>query len=119
MSERLRLGQIPFLNSFPLHAGMVGTGTIDTVELVGPADLDDQFRKAHRLYWNRRVQWAGELMRNDPELFRSLVPCDPVVTVAPDCVFFECFSKDESAYSDRPEEFGFGDELFVAIILTE
>ena len=63
-----------------------------------PADLDQQFREAHRVYWNRRVAWAGELMRNDPELFRALVPCDPVVTVAPDCVFFECFSKDESAY---------------------
>jgi hypothetical protein len=26
------------------------------------------------------------------------VPCDPVVTVAPDVVFFECFAKDESSY---------------------
>lgn len=63
-----------------------------------PADLDEQFRKMHRLYWEKRVFWANELSRNDPELFRALVPCDPVVTVAPDVVFFECFSKDESAY---------------------
>jgi hypothetical protein len=31
-------------------------------------------------------------------MFRHLVPCDPVVTVAPDVVFFECFAKDESSY---------------------
>ena len=46
----------------------------------------------------RARQWANELSRNDPELFRHLVPCDPVVTVAPDVVFFECFAKDESSY---------------------
>src|SRR5262249_39733381 len=34
----------------------------------------------------------------DPELWRLLVPCDPVITVAPDCLFFECFSADESSY---------------------
>ena len=26
------------------------------------------------------------------------MPCDPVITVAPDCLFFECFSADESSY---------------------
>jgi hypothetical protein len=63
-----------------------------------PPDLESQFRKMHRIYWDARVRWANELARNDPELFRHLVPCDPVVTVAPDVVFFECFSKDESSY---------------------
>jgi hypothetical protein len=63
-----------------------------------PKDLEGDFRKMHRIYWDARVRWANELSRNDPELFRHLVPCDPVVTVAPDVVFFECFSKDESAY---------------------
>jgi predicted nucleic acid-binding Zn finger protein len=63
-----------------------------------PPNLEADFRKMHRLYWDARVRWANELSRNDPELFRHLVPCDPVVTVAPDVVFFECFSKDESAY---------------------
>ena len=60
--------------------------------------LEKDFKKQHRLYWNARVRWANELAWKDPELFRHLVPCDPVVTVAPDSVFFECFSKDESAY---------------------
>lgn len=63
-----------------------------------PPDLDVRFRKAHRLYWNARVKWANELARHDPELFRHLVPCDPIVTVAPDVVFFEGFAKDESSY---------------------
>ena len=26
------------------------------------------------------------------------MPCDPVITVAPDCLLFECFSADESSY---------------------
>jgi hypothetical protein len=43
-----------------------------------------------------RLLWS--LAETDPKLFRWLVPCDPVVTVAPDVVFFECFSKDESSY---------------------
>ncbi len=63
-----------------------------------PPDLEGRFRKMHSLYWSARRQWANELARNDPALFRALVPCDPVVTVAPDVVFFECFAKDESSY---------------------
>lgn len=63
-----------------------------------PPNLDRDFRRMHDLYWTARRQWANELARNDPEMFRALVPCDPVVTVAPDTVFFECFAKDESSY---------------------
>lgn len=66
-------------------------------EPVSPT-LEDDFRRYHEVYWRARRQWANELARNDPELFRALVPCDPIVTVAPDVVFFECFAKDESAY---------------------
>jgi hypothetical protein len=63
-----------------------------------PPNLEADFRRLHWIYWDARVRWASELSRTDPQLFRHLVPCDPVVTVAPDVVFFECFSKDESAY---------------------
>jgi hypothetical protein len=63
-----------------------------------PPNLERDFRSMHNLYWTARRQWANELSRNDPEMFRALVPCDPVVTVAPDTVFFECFAKDESSY---------------------
>ena len=47
-----------------------------------PPDLDKRFKRMHALYWTARRKWADELRRNDPELFRHLVPCDPVVTVA-------------------------------------
>ncbi|MFP2930916.1 hypothetical protein ACLESO_38105 [Pyxidicoccus sp. 3LG] len=63
-----------------------------------PKNLASDFRKMHSLYWTARRRWASELSQNDPALFRALVPCDPVVTVAPDVVFFECFAKDESSY---------------------
>jgi hypothetical protein len=63
-----------------------------------PDGLEVDFQRMHRVYWTARRTWAAELSRNDPELFRHLVPCDPVVTVAPDVVFFECFAKDESSY---------------------
>lgn len=71
-----------------------------TDEMLGeaPPNLDQEFKRLHAIYWRARVKWANELFWRDPELFRHLVPCDPVVTVAPDTVFFECFSKDESSY---------------------
>ncbi len=62
-----------------------------------PADLDAQFSAAHRRYWAARRGWAAELSSGDPAMFRALVPCDPIVTVAADAVFFEGFSKDLSA----------------------
>src|SRR3954452_13208927 len=37
-------------------------------------------------------------MTHDPALWRLLMPCDPVITVSPDVLFFECFSADESSY---------------------
>jgi hypothetical protein len=63
-----------------------------------PKNLERDFRKAHGTYWRKRRRWASDLWQNDPELWRHLVPCDPVVTVADDVVFFEAFSKDESSY---------------------
>ncbi|MGE0872495.1 MAG: SWIM zinc finger family protein [Kofleriaceae bacterium] len=78
-----------------------------------PPTLERDFRKMHRQYWRARTTWANELARNDPALFRALVPCDPVVTVAPDVVMFECFAKDESSYGclsvDREAFRGAGD----------
>lgn len=63
-----------------------------------PAGLEGRFRAARGEYWNARAKYSDYLAKNDPALFRVLVPCDPVVTVAPDVLFFECFSKDESSY---------------------
>lgn len=63
-----------------------------------PPGLEEDFRRLHGIYWGARRRWADELRREDPELFRHLVPCDPIVTVAPDVVLFEGFAKDESSY---------------------
>ncbi len=85
-----------------LRAKLLDRARVDEARKIAsepiPPNLDADFKKMHRLYWDARVRWANELAANDPALFRALVPCDPVVTVAPDVVFFECFAKDESAY---------------------
>src|SRR5947208_8159124 len=63
-----------------------------------PPGLEPRFKALRERYWGARIKYADFLAKNDPALFRVLVPCDPVVTVAPDVLFFECFSKDESSY---------------------
>jgi hypothetical protein len=63
-----------------------------------PPDLERRFRRLRLIYWNARQQYANYLSRHDPELWRLLMPCDPVITVAEDVLFFECFSADESSY---------------------
>jgi len=60
--------------------------------------IEKQYRQMRTTYWKARQKYSDHLYRNDPELWRLLVPCDPVITVAPDCLFFECFSADESSY---------------------
>jgi hypothetical protein len=63
-----------------------------------PAGLDKRFQALRERYWSARLRYSDYLSKNDPALWRLLVPCDPVITVAPDVLFFECFSKDESSY---------------------
>jgi hypothetical protein len=63
-----------------------------------PEGLEQRFRELRRLYWNARQDYANYLSRHDPKLWRLLMPCDPVMTVADDVLFFECFSADESSY---------------------
>lgn len=78
------------------------------------APLPPGFERAHaklaKRYWAARQTYANYLLRHDFELWRQLMPCDPVVSVAPDRVFFECFSADESSYGclsvDRADGFG-------------
>jgi hypothetical protein len=62
------------------------------------AAFEKRFRAMRSLYWGARLKYSDYLSRHDPEIWRLLVPCDPVITVAPDCLFFECFSADESSY---------------------
>src|SRR5205807_1949562 len=57
-----------------------------------------------------RIAYSRYLQRHDHETWRMLMPCDPVITVADDVVFFECFSGDESSYgcltAAREDTFG-------------
>jgi len=61
--------------------------------------IQTSYRENHKLYWDARQKYSGYLQEHDLELFRLIVPMDPVITVAPDVVFFECFSADESSYA--------------------
>jgi hypothetical protein len=61
-------------------------------------DLRAQFRRDTKRYWRLRLAYSDLLRREDPELWRMLTPCDPIVTVADDVCTFEAFSLDESAY---------------------
>ncbi len=63
-----------------------------------PADLESNHHRCRKRYWEARQQYASYLLKHDRELWRMLMPCDPVITVAEDVVFFECFSADESSY---------------------
>jgi hypothetical protein len=63
-----------------------------------PIGLEARFKRLRQVYWNARQQYSNYLMQHDPNLWRLLMPCDPVITVAPDVLFFECFSADESSY---------------------
>jgi hypothetical protein len=63
-----------------------------------PKDLEARFHRLRKTYWDARQKYSDYLYQNDPELWRRLVPCDPVITVAPDVLFLECFSADESSY---------------------
>ena len=62
-----------------------------------PPGLEREFSRCRKLYWNARLRYSNYLRQNDPELWRLVMPCDPVITVADDVVFFECFSADESS----------------------
>jgi hypothetical protein len=63
-----------------------------------PEGLEKRFVQCRKRYWTARNKYGAMLAREDPELWRILMPCDPVITVSPDVIFFECFSADESSY---------------------
>ena len=80
-----------------------------------PSGFEKTFTRACKTYWGARQAYADHLRKNDLELWRKLMPCDPVITVAEDVVFFECFSADESSYGcltvNREDGFGPSPEL--------
>jgi hypothetical protein len=69
-----------------------------SISPVALAELERSYNKKRKTYWDARLKYSNYLYQNDRELWRLLLPCDPVITVAPDCLFFECFSADESSY---------------------
>jgi len=75
-----------------------------------PANFEQEYRRETKRYWDIRLKYSSLLQTHDMELWRQLVPCDPIITVAEDVVFFECFSADESSYGclsvNREESFG-------------
>lgn len=74
------------------------------------AELKQQHRQALDRYWQARSKLNTRLRHENQELWRKLMPYDPVITIADDVVFFECFSTDESSYGcltiDRDSGFG-------------
>lgn len=80
-----------------------------------PPDFERQHGRLLHQYWTARRRYEQHLRKTDMALWRQLMPCDPVVTVANDVVFFECFSADESSYGcltvDREAGFGSSESL--------
>jgi hypothetical protein len=80
-----------------------------------PVGFEKRFQQLRKKYWDARVTYSNYLLRHDRDLWRMLMPCDPVITVAEDAAFFECFSADESSYGclsvDREDGFGKSDSV--------
>ena len=80
-----------------------------------PPDIESQYRKNLKRYWKARRAYGSHLLKHDRDLWRKLMPYDPIITVADDVVFFECFSADESSYGcltvDREDTFGKSDAV--------
>lgn len=74
------------------------------------ADLKTAHAEALKRYWAARKTLDRQLRKENQNLWRRLMPYDPVITVADDVVFFECFSVDQSSYGcltvDRGDGFG-------------
>src|SRR5882724_7117201 len=84
-----------------------------------PPGLERKYQKCKQRYWEARTKYGNMLYREDPELWRMLMPCDPVITVSPDVLFFECFSADESSYGClNVERAAFESETDVALGTT-
>ena len=61
-------------------------------------ELNELYRSSHdvmRPYYKAQRKYFNYLLKTD---FTAWVVLDPVITVHPDEVFFECFSQDESSY---------------------
>lgn len=85
-------------SEFRAHAYKQATQEIIARQAEVPLDLMERFESCRSTYWKARQSYSDYLYKHDQELWRLLMPCDPIVTVADDVLFFECFSADESSY---------------------
>jgi predicted nucleic acid-binding Zn finger protein len=70
--------------------------------------LEGQVNAARGAFHAARARYYQYLYERDRELWFKL---DPVITVHPDQVFFECFSRDESSYGRLAARYDAFDEL--------
>jgi hypothetical protein len=61
--------------------------------------VKQQYQNLVKVYWEARDRYADWLAQHDQSLWRLVMPLDPIITVSPDVLFFECFSADESSYA--------------------
>lgn len=61
-------------------------------------ELTKEHAAALKQYWAARRSMNTRLRKENAELWRSLMPYDPIITIAEDVVFFECYSVDQSSY---------------------
>ncbi len=72
------------------------------------AQLEAAGATRRREFYEARAKYFNYLYNRDKELWFKL---DPVITVHPDQVFFECFSKDESSYGRLAASYDIFEEL--------
>ncbi|MGN6108210.1 MAG: SWIM zinc finger family protein, partial [Kofleriaceae bacterium] len=72
------------------------------------SELEARSSARRRGFYNARQRYFDYLYQRDRELWFKL---DPVITVHPDQVFFECFSRDESSYGRLAASYEVFDQL--------
>lgn len=70
--------------------------------------LETRIHAARGAFYEARARYYKYLYERDRELWFKL---DPVITVHPDQIFFECFSRDESSYGRLAARYEAFDEL--------
>jgi tetratricopeptide (TPR) repeat protein len=105
------------------HAWRAQQSYIDTAQLVADqkrvaqemtalqgelAALEARSVRRRQAFYAARQRYFQHLYQRDKELWYKL---DPVITVHPDQVFFECFSRDESAYGRLAASYEVFEEL--------
>ncbi len=71
-------------------------------------ELDRKRADRHRAFHGARQRYFDYLYQRDRDLWFKL---DPIITVHPDQVFFECFSRDESSYGRLAASYDVFDQL--------